>query len=113
MTRRRISPRLVALLVYALAVNAVLWAQTAIAAFDARHTLCGPMAAATSLQKTESTGAHVCCDLACAVQGVLAPPVILPLALPIAIDGETSALTTLFVYAQPLRPYARGPPVLM
>ena len=118
MARSRPNVRIIALLVYALAVNAAVWA----ASVGARPVgfvgvVCQQGFAASiateAEQRPPSQRAHTCCDLACAANGQLAPPEATDLALAasMAVDvsgGVQDAVATPTIY----RRHARGPPTV-
>jgi hypothetical protein len=112
MYRRRLDPKLVALLAYALVVNAVLWASGAAQAFDARHAFCGPAGVAASTALPDAGIDHTCCDLACAKPGHVPVPVALALlaASPTSHGGRVDTVWLAPPLAPSERPPVRGPP---
>lgn len=117
MRRSRPSPRLVALLAYALVVNALVWASGAIAgptppigALPA-SVICHTSTDEAGAPALPATAGHTCCDLACGAAVAIAPPVAGWRTPPRAsrLEQGQRFLSSSFSQAR-TRPWATGPP---
>ena len=110
----RPSVRLIALLVYALAVNAFVWASTATARPSLPGSItCHALTADTGRVSSPApiSAAHTCCDLACTSMAVFLAPtdgaliVLNAQPIPAHVAGRSVAVPTLY------RPNVREPPL--
>ena len=105
------SSRVVALMVYALVVNAVIWASVPAVAGNGDR-LC--VAAGQQISPTHKIAHdHTCCDVACAVQSTLTPPIsAIVHVLPPAVQGARATVIVHGVLPAALPPQARAPPLV-
>jgi hypothetical protein len=113
MARVRPSVRLVALLVYALVVNAVVWATVA----TAKSTLSSRLICHTAADQGAAPAGpaqlapHDCCDLACAAVSAIVPPrIIATLALTGVATVPPNRVSALTLTPDRDRPWPTGPP---